>query len=144
VNARHTDRLVRLADDFVRSGLVDTHHSAVLMLISALDDTQAAFRAISANDPTAVAGLEGKYYVRAAMHPSYAPPASRDELVRMILHGHPYDPAIDALSPGNRARLAVAVLAGWVQTHGDTVEASVVGSAWHRQIGDTAVKVSAA
>jgi hypothetical protein len=59
-----------------------------------------------------VAGLEGAYYVRAAMDPEFTEEATLDRLVREILAGT-LNPEIEFLPPAERRRVAVAAIRGW-------------------------------
>lgn len=93
-------------------------------------------RAEVANDPVVVAGLEGRYQVRAGLDPAYADPEALTRLIAMIMHG--LEPGTGNLSPASRALVAAAALRGWAQSYPEAVEVL----AWHRLLGDVAVVVT--
>lgn len=84
------------------------------------------------NDPVYVAGLEGRYFVRAGLDPAYATPESLSRLVRGVLagdlDGEPYDapPFLFLLSGENRRRVAVAAMRGW-ETRGERLTSWTCG-----------------
>lgn len=73
-----------------------------------LDRVRAAF-----NRPDVVAGIEGRFYVRAGLDPAYVDDLSLDCLIRIILAGTTGDPEVDILTAANRRRVAVAAMRGW-------------------------------
>ena len=92
---------------------IDRHSEAAALAFGhATANTAAALRAFAAqlDDRKLVAGLEGRMFVRAGLDPAYATEEARDRLVRTILTG---DLAL-ILTPASRARVAAAVLAGWM------------------------------
>lgn len=95
----------------------------------------------SANTPASVAAVEGLYLVRAGVDPAYATPEARDALLRTILAGTADDGGLWLLTPENRARVAAAASMGWVVGHGRRHPTPRHGVSWHRQLGDTAVRV---
>lgn len=89
-----------------------------------------------ANDPVTVAGLEGRYQVRAGLDPAYADPEALTRLVILIMNG--IEGGTATLSPASRAMVAAAAMRGWAQSYPDAVEVL----AWHRLLGDVAVVVT--
>lgn len=112
------DRLTALARDVGVSQLVmaQTFSRAA----RSLNRLSVALRDVC-NTPQAVAGLEGRYMVRAGLDPAYRSPDAVDALVREILDGTGGDDRLVFLTAGNRARVAAAVLRGWVGSHLDAV-----------------------
>lgn len=92
-----------------------------------------------ANDVVHVAGLEGRYYVRAGLSPRYSSPARRDALVAAVLAGTAEGCLF--LTPDNRGRVAAAVINGWVTSYDGDAPAVL---AWHRALGDVRVEVGRA
>jgi hypothetical protein len=71
------------------------------------------------NDPVRVAGLEARYYVRAAMDPSYATPEALHQMVGRLLAGDgDYDPDLARLAPESRRAVGVSAMVGW-ETRGE-------------------------
>lgn len=68
----------------------------------------------TANQPIVVAGMEARYYVRAAMAHRYEEPDALDVMVHMLLSGISNDTRWMTL--GNRALVAAAAIRGW-STH---------------------------
>lgn len=97
-------------------------------------------------DPARLAGLEGRYYVRAAMDPAYATPWALSGLVRDLLDGTEGITG-GRLPSAERRVLAVAAMRGW-ETRGQSVY-RFVGDRLvadppliaHRLWGSTAVEV---
>lgn len=83
-----------------------------------------------------VAGLENRYYVRAALDSRYVDDV--DELLREIRTGRA--PGLSALSPEHRRRVELAAMRGWAEHHPGP-PAGVEVLAWHRQLGHTRVLV---
>lgn len=83
----------------------------------------------AANDPVHVAGLEARYYVRAAMDPAYAAVEDVDLLVRDLLAGREGESPL--LTPQNRRLVAVAAMRGYV-THRLPTEAATAALATTR------------
>lgn len=96
------------------------------------------FVAALVNAPEQVAGLEGRFYVRAALDPTYATPAAVGALYRRIMTGEALDLTTRFLTPQNRRTVAEAALRGWAihRTGADAGE-----RAWHRVFGDQSVNV---
>lgn len=90
------------------------------------------------NSPEAVAGMEGRFYVRAALDPTYALPAAVGALYRRIMSGEALDLTERFLTPENRRSVAEAALRGWA-IHRTGADAGP--SAWHRVFGDQSVNV---
>ena len=65
----------------------------------------------AANDPVHVAGIEGRYYVRAAMHPLYADPIRMRVLVGALGAGEAADTRL--MTTENRALVVAAAMRGW-------------------------------
>lgn len=69
-------------------------------------------RQILANVDVKVAGLEGRYYVRAGLDPAYATPAALDTLVGRIMSGRE-SRILGLLDRDTRALVAAAAIRGW-------------------------------
>lgn len=92
-----------------------------------------------ANGVVRVAGLEGRYHVRAGQDPAYRDEPRIGQLVHAILSGQDRDTRL--LSPTNRARVAASALRGWTMSYGPVAPETLV---WHRLIGNTHVQVGRA
>lgn len=90
-----------------------------------------------ANDPVRVAGLEGRYMVRAGLDPAYATADQLDALVRSIMRTD--EDGLAFLTRENRALIAAAAIRGWSRYHGVDNPA---GIAWGRLLGSTTVLVT--
>lgn len=113
------DRLIRLARCMggdVRARMQDLAR-ALSTQVQPLVRLSETLRA-ACNDPVTVAGLEGRYFVTAAVDPDLADPESRDALIHAILGGHPTDDRLLLLTAENRGRVAAAVVSGWVTRPG--------------------------
>lgn len=95
-----------------------------------------------ANDPVYVAGLEGRFLVRAGLDPAYRHPERRDALIRDLLSGEAEDAGLlFLLDPENRHRVALAAIRGWVHSYGDR-EPGEQPYVAHRLWGTDRVEVS--
>lgn len=90
----------------------------------------------AANDEVLVAGLEGRYSVRAGLDPAYRSPEALDALVQAIMRGEAEDTRL--LTRENRAVVAAAALRGW--THAYPAPLPIL--TWHRLIGGVHVVVT--
>lgn len=90
-----------------------------------------------ANLPEHVAGLEGRYLVRAGLDPIYADPLNLNLLVQRILTGEAADLAY--VSDENRSLVAAAAIRGWVGSYAGAEAVRVL--AWHRKLGNTRIVV---
>lgn len=95
--------------------------------------------AVLVNAPEQVAGLEGRYYTRAALDPAYTTPAAVGALYRAIITGTDLDAVTRFLTPENRRTVGEAALRGWA-LHRDH-EMLDGPHAWHRVFGDQPVTV---
>lgn len=91
---------------------------------------------VALNLPEQVAGMEGRYFVRAALDPAYATPHAVQQLVTDLLLGRV--PDTEQLTPGNRSLVAASAMRGWV-THRQQPDGPTY--AWHRRIGGTRLMV---
>ena len=116
-------------------------------MVAALDELARYFAPLlermraRANDPVHVAGLEGRYAVRAGLDPTYATPAALDQLVARIMAGdaeHEGDRQLRLLTLESRSLVAAAAIRGWCHSYGHGP--AIV--AWHRLLGTTAVVVT--
>lgn len=78
----------------------------------------------AANDPVYIAGLEGRYFVRAGMDPAYRHPERLDALVQGILTGAEQGMDDDApwwglITRENRRLVALAAIRGWAASYGE-------------------------
>lgn len=132
---------VRLPDDFqdqiaratagIRSTMARVH--------TQLQADLRVFRALSRvlqNAPETVAGLEARYYVRAALDPAYDSEDALHGLLVLISHGT--EPGLRFLTAENRGLVAAAAIRGWVRRHPERPEVL----AWHRLIGTATVVVT--
>lgn len=147
-STRQRTEAVPLLVQSIAEHLGTTAQFAATLLTMALHDHTMSLLRLSenlrpwVNTPVTVAGIEGRYFVRAALDPTCATPEARDALVHTVLVGDPGDARLMFLTPQNRALVAVAAIRGWVAGHGDEMPASIYGAAWHRQMGSTIVRVS--
>jgi hypothetical protein len=93
---------------------------------------------ILANTPEAVAGLEGRYQVRAGLDHAYADPAHLDAMIYAVLDGTADGTIL--LTPTSRATVAAAALRGWALHYGGQLPPE--GLTWGRVLGDTHVLVT--
>lgn len=94
-----------------------------------------------ANDPVHVAGLEGRYLVRAGQDPAYREESALVALVASILDGTAgHD--LHYLTAENRAIVAAGALYGWTSSYPAAEGPEVL--AWHRLFGDVHVQIGRA
>lgn len=90
-----------------------------------------------ANEPAHVAGLEGRYFVRGAMDPTYTTEDALCRLLESIMTGE--SDLTLLLTRENRATVAAAAVRGWVEFH--DVDAEPL--CWHRYLDGTRIEVRA-
>lgn len=94
---------------------------------------------VQANQPVRVAGLEARYYTRAALDPAYATPEGLRGLVRAVLDPDSEEAeGLWLVSPANRRLVAVAAMTGWAEHRAGSGAGQVCA---HRQWGTTRVEV---
>lgn len=94
-----------------------------------------------ANSPEALAGLEGRYAVRAGLDPAYATPQALDGLVQLVMRGDARrtgDGQLRLLTSQSRSLVAAAAIRGWCYSYGD----GPAILAWHRLMGTSIVVVT--
>lgn len=84
---------------------------------------------------TRLAGIEARYYTHAAL--ALTTTAGLDMLTASVLHGQAA--GTGPLTPAQRARVAAAALAGFVEHH----DAPAAPTTWHRHLGDHNLQVRA-
>lgn len=143
------ERMTTVMDDMRE--LMRSVEADLATMTRALRVLAGVLRRLVEGEETYLSGREAVYYTRAGADPACASPPGRDRLVLAVLQGRaePEDASLDA---GQRARLAVAAMRGWIEhdqrrrDHGhlQEVPAPRLAPIWHRALGSTRVLVAPA